>query len=279
MENNDNGILNVVGYARVSSDSQVDNTSIAEQKRRIQAQCDAKGWNLLEVFVDEGYSGSTTDRPAYTAMMEFLQANKENVQGFMVWKMDRAHRNQLNLLKFIKVELAEMNIDFISITESFDTSTAVGRMMLGILSTFGEFERETINERTRGGRTAKARENKFAGGQVPYGYTLVNGQVEIEKEQALIVKEVFQLYLEGKSYNRIATMLDKRQVPTKKGGKWQAQHIKQMVNNESYTGINVYNGPKEKNAIRQTDVFPRIISRQLWNKVHFQLKKNTLKGA
>lgn len=262
------GIQNVVGYARVSSDSQVDNTSIAEQKRRIQAQCDAKGWNLLEVFVDEGYSGSTTERPAYKDMMKYLEANKETVQGFMVWKMDRAHRNQLNLLRFIKEELAAMNIDFISITESFDTSTAVGRMMLGILSTFGEFERETINERTRGGRTAKARENKFAGGEVPYGYALVNGQVEIVKEQAAIVKEVFELYLEGKGYNKIATMLDKRKVATKKGGKWQAQHIKQMINNSSYIGINFYNGKKEKNGIQQKDVFPRIISRQLWNKIH-----------
>lgn len=268
MENAQDKIQNVVGYARISSDSQIDNTSIAEQKRRIQAQCDAKGWNLLEIFVDEGYSGSTTDRPAYKAMMEYLEANKEHVQGFMVWKMDRAHRNQLNLLRFIKEELASMGIDFISITESFDTSTAVGRMMLGILSTFGEFERETINERTKGGRTAKARDNKFAGGSVPYGYMLVNGQVEIEKEQAAIVKEVFELYLDGKSYNKIATMLDKRQVPTQKGGKWQAQHIKQMVNNETYTGINMYNGPKEKNAIKQKDVFPKIISRQLWNKVH-----------
>jgi site-specific DNA recombinase len=98
------------------------------------------------------------------------------------------------------------------------------------------------------------------------------GKLKLKKSKQPFVKEVFELYEEGKSYNKIATMLDKRQVPTQKGGKWQAQHIKQMVNNETYTGINVYNGRKEKNGIKQKDVFPRIISRQLWNNVHKALK-------
>jgi len=254
-------IINVVGYARISSDSQIDNTSISEQKRRIQAQCDAKGWNLIEIFVDEGYSGSTTDRPAYQEMLKYLEEHQNIIQGVMVWKMDRAHRNQLNLLKFIREQLEELSINFISISESFDTSTPIGRMMLGILATFGEFERETISERTQNGRKAQAKDNKYVGGAMPYGYKLDRGQIRVEEEQAAIVKEVFELYLDGKSYNKIATILTSRGIATQKGGKWSAQHIKKMVSNESYAGCNMFDG------IKQKDVFERIISRQMWNKV------------
>jgi site-specific DNA recombinase len=140
-------------------------------------------------------------------------------------------------------------------------------LFLQMIGSFAEFERKVINERTKGGRISTAKKNKYAGGQVPYGYTVVNGKVKIDETQAAIVREVFELYLEGKSYNKIATILNKRGVPTKNGGKWYAQHIKNMINNETYTGINLYDGQKEKNGIKQKDVFPRIISRQLWNKV------------
>lgn len=97
-------------------------------------------------------------------MMEYLTDHKGVVKSVVVSKMDRAHNNQLNLLQFIKVELAELNMDFISITESFDTSTMIGLMILGTLSTFGELEREVINERTRSGRISTALKNKYASG-------------------------------------------------------------------------------------------------------------------
>lgn len=91
--------------------------------------------------------------------MEYLTDHKGVVKSVVVSKMDRAHNNQLNLLQFIKVKLAELNMDFVSITESFDTST-----MIGTFSTFGKFEREAINERTRGDRLSTALKNKYAGG-------------------------------------------------------------------------------------------------------------------
>jgi len=96
--------------------------------------------------------------------MEYLADHRVELESVVVLKMDRVHRNQLNLLQFIKVELAELNMDFVNITESFDTSTMIGRIMLGVLSTFGEFEREVINERTKSGRLSIALKNKYAGG-------------------------------------------------------------------------------------------------------------------
>jgi site-specific DNA recombinase len=258
----------VVGYVRVSSDTQIENTSIEEQIRRIEAYCISQEWELVAIFKDEGYSGSNINRPGYKSMMEYLEGHKGQLQGIVVLKMDRVHRNQLNLLQFIKVELASLNMDFISITESFDTSTAIGRMMLGVLSTFGEFEREVINERTKGGRIATALKNKYAGGQVPYGYKVIDGAVKVNEEQAAIVKRVFDEFIEGKTCYRIAKKLNEEGIRTKNNKTWTPTMIRRMLDTESYTGFNTYNGQKEQNAIRQKDVFPKIISRQKWNKVH-----------
>lgn len=277
---NDN-ILRVVGYARISSDSQIENTSIEEQKERIYHHCKGQGWDLDHIFVDEGFSGSNTDRPAYKNMMRYLEENEGKIHAIVVWKMDRAHRNQLNLLKFIKEDLAGMGMDFVSITESFDTSTPIGRMMLGILSTFGEFERETINERTRGGRLATAKKNKYAGGQVPYGYKVSDGEVRLIKEQAEIVKRIFQEFVDGSSYYKIAKLLNKEGVPPKiqvskkgvqKKQQWYPMTVRRIVTTETYTGFNKYSGERERNEIKQKGVYPKIISRQLWNKAQSRLK-------
>ncbi|MDZ4991338.1 recombinase family protein, partial [Clostridium perfringens] len=108
----------VVGYVRVSSDSQIENTSIEEQIKRIEAYCITQEWEIVEIFRDDGFSGSNINRPRYKKMMEYLADHKGELESVVVLKMDRAHRNQLNLLQFIKVELSELNMDFVSITES-----------------------------------------------------------------------------------------------------------------------------------------------------------------
>ncbi|MGG0476197.1 recombinase family protein [Priestia aryabhattai] len=257
----------VIGYTRVSSESQIENTSIVEQKKKIRSFSEAQDWTVERIFIDEGYSGVDIKRPAYQEMMRYLEKNASEIGAVVVVKMDRAHRNQLNLLRFIKEELAVWEVDFVSVTEAFDTSTAIGRMMLSILSTFGEFERETINERTKSGRLATAKNNKYAGGQVPYGYTVLNGEIKTVKEQAVIVKRIFNDYIEGYSYYKIAKLLNKEGHYTKTGKKWYPQTIKNIILTETYTGFNRYHGEKEKNEIRQRGIFPKIISRQVWNKV------------
>ncbi|MGX8235638.1 recombinase family protein [Bacillus subtilis] len=257
----------VIAYARVSSESQIENTSIEEQLKKIQAYCISQDLELVNTFVDEGLSGSNTDRSSYTEMIEYISNAENEVSGVVVLKADRIHRRLKNLLIMIEDILEPNGIAFISVSEKFDTSTAQGMLFLQMIGSFGEFERKVINERTKGGRISTAMKNKYAGGQVPYGYIVINGQVKQNKEHAAVVKEVFDLYLDGKSYNKIATILNNRNVPTRKGGKWHAQQIKNMINTESYTGFNRYHGSKEKNDIKQKDVFPRIISRQTWNKV------------
>lgn len=263
----------VVAYARVSSESQIDNTSIEEQIKKINAYCISQDLELVQIFIDEGLSGSNTKRSSYTEMIEYISDMENKVSGVVVLKADRIHRRLKNLLIMIEDVLEPRAIAFISVSEKFDTSTAQGMLFLQMIGSFGEFERKVINERTKGGRISTAKKNKYAGGQVPYGYEVINGVVFINKGNVDTVKSVFDLYLEGKSYNKIATILNSVDVPTKKGGSWSAQHIKNMLHTETYTGINSYNGDKEQNGIKQKDVFPKIISRQLWNKVHLKVNK------
>jgi site-specific DNA recombinase len=257
----------VIGYARVSSESQIENTSIKEQVERIRAYCKAQDWELVKIFKDEGVSASTTNRKGYQEMLQYTKDHPE-INSFIVLKMDRVHRNQLNLLQFIKKELSDMEIDFVSITESFDTSTSVGRMTLGILSTFGEFERELINERTRGGRVSTAKDQKYAGGQVPFGYAVSDaGTIHIEEAAADIVKRIYEQYIDGRSTYWIAKTLNQDKIKTKHGGTWSPSQVRSVLTTETYTGFNKYDGKKEKNNIKQKDVFPAIVSRQKWNKV------------
>ncbi|MGG0884063.1 recombinase family protein, partial [Brevibacillus parabrevis] len=93
------------------------------------------------------------------------------------------------------------------------------------------------------------------------------GNIELDNQQASTVKYIFQEYVEGTNPYRIAKLLNKAGIQTKTGKAWTVVQVQNILNNETYTGFNMYNGQKEQNGIRQKDVFPRIISRQLWNKV------------
>ncbi|MDQ0890684.1 site-specific DNA recombinase [Paenibacillus sp. V4I9] len=268
-------IKNVVGYVRISSDSQKDNTSIAEQKKRIQAYCTSQEWKLKEIFVDEAKSGSKIDeRIEYSKMLDFARDKENVIDAIIVIKSDRIHRHLKNLLIMIEDDLQPHGIAFISVSENFDTSLPQGMLTLQMLGSFAEFERNLINERTRSGRIVTARSGKYAGGKIPYGYILADGKFEINEHEAKIVREMFQIYAEGKSYGYIAKYISSLQ---KQSGSdsgscdanktWSRTSICYILRNSSYTGLLSYDGKKEKNQIQVKASIPAIVSKQLFNKV------------
>lgn len=268
--------LRVVGYARVSSDSQTDNTSIELQLEKIQEYCKLYDYELAKTFIDNGKTGSNVEeREAYQEMMEYISDKANSVNAVVVLKADRIHRKLLNLLVMIENILNPLGIAFKSITENFDTSTSQGMMFLQMIGTFAEFERKTINERTKGGRIKTASEGEYAGGQPAYGYTAVDGELVIDVHKASIVKKVFKLYSGGISMGEIAEKLNRTKIPTKTGkGKWTKQHISYILGNQTYLGIYKYDGKIEKNGIKNKGQVPAIISKQLWSKV--QKRKQTM---
>lgn len=191
--------MNVAGYARVSSEGQLDGYSIPQQKDIIENYCKIKGWNLVKTYVDGGFTGANTDRPALQDLIEHLEC----YDLVLVYKLDRLSRSQRDTLALVD-KFAENNVKFASIQENFDTSTPMGMAMLGILSVFAQLERENIKERMSLGRRGRTKKGLWrAGSNVPTGYDYIDGHLVIREDEAVQIRKIFELYLQGWTINKI----------------------------------------------------------------------------
>lgn len=220
----------VFGYARVSTDNQLENYSIEEQTARLEAYCAAKGWTLLHTYIDGGYSGGNIDRPALQEMLNAIRANK--IDAVVVYKLDRLSRSQKDTLTLIEDELLARGTDFVSINENFDTSTPFGRAMIGILSVFAQLEKDQITERFTMGRIGRCKAGYYHGGNnPPTGYDYKDGLLMVNEYEALQVQEVFSLFLSGKSINYIH-----RHLAQKYQTKWSPAKVASVLQNTVYIG-------------------------------------------
>ena len=235
----------VVLYIRVSTDEQIKGFSIQEQKSRLIAYCKAKGWVIVKIFVDPGMSGATLERPGITTMVEYIEKKKCDV--VLVYKLDRLSRSQKDTLYLLEDVFIPHGVDFVSVQESFDTSTDMGRFMLSILSAFAQLERSTIAERTMMGRAGRAKKGLFHGGGTdPIGYNYIDGELVIDKKEADQVRMVFEMYAAGHSLTYIS---EKMEGYTTKHGDW--KHLKtigQVLDNELYNGTIHFEGVRTPNS-------------------------------
>lgn len=192
-------------YIRVSTAEQVENYSIESQRERLEAYCKSKGWTVYETYIDGGYSGSSTDRPALQEMLRDIN----NIDAVVVYKLDRLSRSQRDTLELIEEYFLKNKVNFVSITETLDTSTPFGMAMIGILSVFAQLERETIAERMRNGHIKRA-ENGYrtAGGNYdPAGYGRKNGELVIKEDEAKHIQLAYDLYEETHSITKMQARL------------------------------------------------------------------------
>lgn len=226
----------VCGYARVSTDNQLENYSIDEQTARLEAYCAAKGWTLLKTYVDGGYSGGNINRPALQQMLKAVRDSK--IDAVVVYKLDRLSRSQKDTLTLIEDELLAYGTDFVSINENFDTSTPFGRAMIGILSVFAQLEKDQITERFTMGRIARGKAGYFhGGGNAPTGYDYVDGRLQINEYEAIQVREIFSLFVAGKSINAITRMMGQKYTT-----KWTAVKVRNVLKNSVNIGKVKYLG-------------------------------------
>ena len=222
--------LRVFGYVRVSTDNQLDNYSIEEQTERIKAFCKAKGWILLHIYTDGGYSGGNTNRPALQKMLDAVKRGEASV--VVVYKLDRLSRSQKDTLTLIEDSFLSHNTDFISINENFDTSTPFGRAMIGILSVFAQLEKDQITERFTMGRIGRSKAGYFhGGGNAPTGYDYKDGLLTVNEYEAMQVRELFDLFISGKSANSILKHFEKTYTT-----KWTSSKIISALRNSIYIG-------------------------------------------
>lgn len=260
----------VFGYARVSTENQLENYSIEEQTDRLKSYCAARDWVLLHTYVDGGYSGGNTDRPALQAML--AQLRETHVDAVVVYKLDRLSRSQKDTLTLIEDELLAHGTDFVSINENFDTSTPFGRAMIGILSVFAQLEKDQITERFTMGRIGRGKAGYFhGGGNAPTGYTYANGILTVNEYEAIQVREAFDLFLSGKSINAIWHILSQKYTT-----KWTATKVRNVLKNSLYIGKIHFMG-QEYDGVHQPIVEEYIFTaaNQLLRSLSREATKNT----
>lgn len=238
--------MRVAAYVRVSTDEQADKgNSVSEQKERLSAYCRAMGWAAPEFFSDEGYSAKDMRRPAAQKMISRVENNHFDI--VLTSKLDRMSRNLLDVLQFIKLlDLHECS--YVSASEGFDTSTAVGRMVLQLLAAFAEFERERISERVKDNMNSLARNTDKALSKACYGYDIIDGKYAINENEAPFVRLMFDLVEDGHGHRMIAKILNERGATTKQGKLWDQINVKRLIRNETISGIRVHNKRKTKNG-------------------------------
>lgn len=245
-------------YARTSSPNRRFNYSLQEQVHRCWKHCEERGWIVRYVFVDEGESGGTIERPKFQLMLEKARARMFDVIVF--WKLDRLCRSLVDLVN-VERTLREWGVGLCSVTEYIDTTTSVGRFNFRSIASVAELERELIGERARLGLHALAKEHKWPNPHPPLGYDKgEDGKLIVNKSEAKIVRKIFSMYLQMKSMPQVAFQLNKQGIHTKKGKLWNARATRDIMTNEIYIGrynVASVNDYIEEYRIVDNDLFRR----------------------
>jgi len=220
-------------YVRVSTDAQAEEGySIDAQKEALEGWCASRRIKNYEFYTDGGFTGSNIDRPELGRMI--ADAKDGKLSHVVVYKLDRLSRSQKDTLYLIEDVFNPHGVDFVSLQETMDTSTPLGRLMLGILSAFAQLERENIRERTRMGMLARVKEGYWpGGGRVPFGYDYDSEQgFLVPNADAETVRRIYDLYLKGYAMYRVAQLTGLRY----------ERLARQILNRKSNCGYIVYNG-------------------------------------
>src|SRR3979411_695549 len=176
-----------------------------------------EGWRLVpDRYNDGGLSGASLDRPALQQLLADVRAGKITI--VVVYKVDRLTRSLADFAKLVEL-FDEFRVSFVSITQSFNTTSSMGRLTLNVLLSFAQFEREVIGERVRDKIAASKRKGLWVGGPVPLGYRCLDKKLQIVLEEAEAVRTIFSLYLELGSMSALMTELDRQGIRTKINGR------------------------------------------------------------
>ncbi len=227
-------------YIRVSTEEQAqEGFSIEAQKKVLDAYAVIKGYDDLEFYIDEGFSAKNLNRPQVRRLMEDCRQGK--IQTVLVWRLDRLSRSLRDTLDVFEDVFRGNGIDFISTSESIDTSTTSGRLMLNVLASFAQNEREVIEERVRMVSCELAKEAVHLGGLPPFGYRVVDRHYVIEPLEGQAVHRVFERYVNGLGYDAILRYLNGEGFKTPRGNPFRKTTLYDILGNEKYVGTYVYN--------------------------------------
>jgi site-specific DNA recombinase len=222
-------MLPAVGYIRVSTETQAERgLSLDAQTTRIKSQARALGLKLSEVVADKAISGKSFSRPGVARLLAAIKDGK--IGAIIVWKLDRLTRSVRDLIDLIDL-LKKHNVRLISITESLDTESAAGRMVMTILCAVAQMEREQTGERIRAVlQHIRSQKGRAWNGNPPYGFSKIGKRLFENKKERALCRIVAKLYGQGYSGQMIADELNKRGFRTRTNGKWRSRRIYDIIN-------------------------------------------------
>lgn len=187
--------IKVYLYTRVSTTMQIDGYSLDAQKTKMKAFCDYNEYEIAGEYEDAGKSGKSIEgRIAFNQMMDDIKSGKDEVSYVLVFKLSRFGRNAADVLATLQV-MQDFGVNLICVEDGIDSSKDAGKLMISVLSAVAEIERENIRVQTMEGRMQKAREGKWNGGFAPYGYSLIDGKLEVNEEEAVAIRTIFDQYV------------------------------------------------------------------------------------
>ena len=233
----------------------------------------AEGWKTVKAsYSDGGYSGGNMERPGLQKLLTDIKDGK--IQTVVVYKIDRLTRSLMDFSKLVEV-FDEHGVTFVSVTQSFNTTTSMGRLTLNVLLSFAQFEREVSAERIRDKFAASKKKGMWMGGNPPIGYEVVDRKLIVHKEGSKIAKYIFDTYLELGNVAKLKKELDLKGITSLQrtsnrgnivgGGPYSRGALYSILKNPIYIGKTRH---KEKTYEGQHKA---IISEDIWNAVQSQL--------
>lgn len=245
-------------YIRVSTDEQVNGTSLEDQLEKCQAFCKAHNYEIVNVYRDEGFSAKNLDRPALQSALTSIA----DYDVLVFLKLDRLTRSMKDLTYLVQL-FTDKNKGLQAVLEAFDTTSISGRLMLNILGSFAQFERETIGMRTINGKIKRIKEGHWVQA-APFGYRKIGTyDLEIYEPEAQAVRLMVDLYLHGNGPKKIANELNKLKIKPQRGKFWKENLIYNILFNPIYGGFTTWgvrkllpNGKRLTRYPTQNDLMP-----------------------
>src|ERR1700729_2448036 len=272
-------ILCCAVYTRVSTEHGLEQefNSLDNQREASEAYVKSQaheGWKLIRTHYDDGgYSGGSLERPALERLLDDVRAHRIDV--IVVYKVDRLTRSLADFAKLVETFDAR-RVSFVSVTQSFNTTTSMGHLTLNVLLSFAQFEREVTGERIRDKIAASKKKGMWMGGVVPLGYRVEDRALHIVEDHAEIVRSLFRRYLEAGSVVRLKQQLDAEgvRIPIRidgagrstGGGLLSRGHVYKLLSNPIYVGRIAHKGQVHEGQ------HPPVVSQDLWDEVQQSLR-------
>ncbi len=225
--------MKAYGYCRVSTAEQAtEGASLAAQETKIRQYIEFKDWDLVGVEVDDGYSAKSLDRPGIQRILDLVE--RKEIDAIVIYKLDRLTRNVGDLSRLIEV-LDKKKVALVSLQENLDVTTATGRLMVNLIGSVSQWERETTGERTREVlRHKRDQLQKYS--KIPYGYTEDNGRLVRDHQEQSTIERIRTWAQDNISLREIARRLNQAGIPGKQGGRWHAVTVKKILTNPIQAG-------------------------------------------